>query len=231
MSEETLFAPPVETTPVDANAQTQPPTLPEEVMALVGTGKKYATVDDALKSVPHAQQHIARLELEMQELRDKASQAKAIDEVYEALMSRQATEGDATATPAVFDEKVLDTMLERKLTEQKQVEARKQNAQSVRDSLTNKFGDKASEVFRKKAEELGLNEKFLTDLASTSPKAALELFGANLKEKPSTSAPSGTINLQALNLQQQPVTQKPVMGGASNSDIVSAWRAARPQTT
>lgn len=228
MTDTTLFADAPATTDAPAQAQTQPPSLPEELTALVGTGKKYATVDEALKSVPHAQAHIARLEEEAQQLRERAAQARAIDEVYEALTSRQAGEQQATAQAPLVDEKFIDAVLERKLEEQRRSEERKANLGKVREALTSKYGDTAADVFKKKAEALGINEAFLTDLAAKSPVAALELFGANAKERATTAVPSGTINPQALAQNQQAVASKPVMAGASTSDLLNAWRAAKP---
>ena len=228
MSEENLFAEATATPEAAAAPQTQQPSLPEEVMALVGTGKKYATVEDALKSVPHAQTHIARLEQEMQSLRERAAQAKAIDDVYEALTSRQQGEQQVTASAPIVDERFIDAVLERKLEEQKRAEEKRVNLSKVRESLTTKYGEKAAEVFKKKAEELGINESFLTDLAAKSPAAALELFGANAKEKVATAVPSGSINPQAFVQNQQPAPPKPVMAGASTSDLLSAWRAVSP---
>lgn len=228
MSDETLFAEATATPEAAAAPQTQQPSLPEEVMALVGTGKKYATVEDALKSVPHAQTHIARLEQEMQELRERAAQAKAIDDVYEALTSRQQGEQQVTASAPIVDERFIDAVLERKLEEQKRAEEKRVNLSKVRESLTTKYGEKAAEVFKKKAEELGINESFLTDLAAKSPVAALELFGANAKEKVATSVPSGSINPQAFVQNQQPAPPKAVMAGASTSDLLNAWRAVNP---
>jgi len=228
MSDETLFAEATATPEAAAAPQTQQPSLPEEVMALVGTGKKYATVEDALKSVPHAQTHIARLEQEMQELRERAAQAKAIDDVYEALTSRQQGEQQVTASAPIVDERFIDAVLERKLEEQKRAEEKRVNLSKVRESLTTKYGEKAAEVFKKKAEELGINESFLTDLAAKSPVAALELFGANAKEKVATAVPSGSINPQAFVQNQQPAPPKAVMAGASTSDLLNAWRAVNP---
>ena len=228
MSEENLFAETTATPEVAAAPQTQQPSLPEEVMALVGTGKKYATVEDALKSVPHAQTHIARLEQEMQSLRERAAQAKAIDDVYEALTSRQQGEQQVTASAPIVDERFIDAVLERKLEEQKRAEEKRVNLNKVKESLTTKYGEKAAEVFKKKAEELGINEGFLTDLAAKSPAAALELFGANAKEKVATSVPSGSINPQAFVQNQQPAPPKAVMAGASTSDLLNAWRAVNP---
>ena len=228
MSEENLFAEATATPEAAAAPQTQQPSLPEEVMALVGTGKKYATVEDALKSVPHAQTHIARLEQEMQSLRERAAQAKAIDDVYEALTSRQQGEQQVTASAPIVDERFIDAVLERKLEEQKRAEEKRVNLSKVRESLTTKYGEKAAEVFKKKAEELGINESFLTDLAAKSPVAALELFGANAKEKVATAVPSGSINPQAFVQNQQPAPPKAVMAGASTSDLLNAWRAVNP---
>lgn len=228
MSEENLFAEATATTETPAAPQTQQPSLPEEVLALVGTGKKYATAEEALKSVPHAQAHIARLEQEMQELRERAAQAKAIDDVYEALTARQQSETMATTIPPVVDERFIDAVLERKLEEQKRAEEKRANLSKVKETLTAKFGEKAPEVFKKKAEELGINEGFLTDLAAKSPVAALELFGANAKEKVATAVPSGSINPQAFVQNQQPAPPKAVMAGASTSDLLSAWRAVNP---
>jgi predicted nucleic acid-binding Zn-ribbon protein len=228
MSDENLFAEVTPTSEATAAPQTQQPSLPEEVMALVGTGKKYATPEDALRSVPHAQAHIARLEQEMQELRERAAQAKAIDDVYEALVSRQQGEQVATAQAPIVDERFIDAVLERKLEEQKRVEEKRANLSKVRESLTAKFGEKAPEAFKKKAEELGINEGFLTDLAAKSPAAALELFGANAKEKVTTAVPSGSINPQAFVQNQQPAPPKAVMAGASTSDLLNAWRAVNP---
>lgn len=228
MSDENLFAEVKPTSETTAAPQTQQPSLPEEVMALVGTGKKYATPEDALRSVPHAQAHIARLETEMQELRERATQAKAIDDVYEALVSRQQSEPMTTTIAPVVDERFIDAVLERKLEEQKRAEEKRVNLGKVKDTLTAKFGDKAPEVFKKKAEELGINEGFLTDLAAKSPVAALELFGANAKEKVASAVPSGSINPQAFVQNQQPAPPKAVMAGASTSDLLNAWRAVNP---
>ena len=228
MSEENLFAEGTATPEPTASPQTQQPSLPEDVMALVGAGKKYATPEDALKSVPHAQAHIARLETEMQELRERAAQARAIDDVYEALTSRQQGEPPATATAPVVDERFIDAVLERKLEEQKRAEEKRVNLSKVKDTLVAKFGDKAPDVFKKKAEDLGINESFLTDLAAKSPVAALELFGANAKEKVATAVSSGSINSQALVQNQPPAIPKAVMAGASTSDLLSAWRAVNP---
>lgn len=233
MTDTTLFPEAGTTTPNQEPATTPAaPVLPDEVASLVGVGKKYNSVEDALKALPHAQAHIARIEEENKALREKAAQARALEEVYEALTSRPLA-GEATPPiTQVFDENMLDTVLERKLLEKQAQELRSNNLSTVRDSLTEKFGEKASEVFGNKAKELGVNESFLTDVAAKSPKAALELFGLVKKDTPpTTAAPVGSINTQALAGTKPAPVPKAVMAGAKTEDILAAWRAVSPTNT
>ena len=51
------------------DTQAKPFEIPTEAQALVGEGKKYASAEEALRSVPHAQQHIKTLEEEMAQLK------------------------------------------------------------------------------------------------------------------------------------------------------------------
>lgn len=227
MSDTTLFSTETATTETVAVQSPTVPSIPAEVAELVGEGKKYKSVDDALKALPHAQSHIARLEQEAKELREKAAQARAIEDVYEALQSRQSADPVTAVAPA-FDERTLDVVLERKLQEKKAMEVKQANMNEVKQALTDKFGDKAPETFRKKAEELGVNETFLTDLIAASSKAGLELFGLVRKDAPASAAPAGGINTQAIMQNQQPVKPKAIMGGATTSDMIQAWRASNP---
>lgn len=227
MSDTTLFSTETATPEPVAVQSLAVPSIPAEVAELVGEGKKYKSVDDALKALPHAQSHIARLEQEAKELREKAAQARAIEDVYEALQSRQSADPVTAAVPA-FDERTLDVVLERKLQEKQAMAVKQANMNEVKQALTDKFGDKASETFRKKAEELGVNEVFLTDLIAASSKAGLELFGLVRKDAPASAAPAGGINTQAIMQNQQPVKPKAIMGGATTSDMIQAWRASNP---
>lgn len=70
MSEQTIFNGEVDQTPPVVTSP-PPPVVPTELQELVGQGKKYATLDDAIKSVPHAQTHIAKLEQEAAQLREE----------------------------------------------------------------------------------------------------------------------------------------------------------------
>ena len=63
--------------------ETQQNAIPTELAEFVGEGKKYQTVEDALKSIPHAQSHIQKLEEEMKQAREELAKRKAAEELLE----------------------------------------------------------------------------------------------------------------------------------------------------
>ena len=203
------------------------PELPDPLKELVGEGKKYASVDKALESIPHAQKHIEQLENELKELRDKVGKATATEEVYKTVQELLA-QNKATPNSPALDEAQIAALLDRKLTERESQAIAKRNVESVKNALESKFGDKAKEVYNKKAEELGVPVSFLNDVVAKSPNAAFELFGLKNGSAPAPTPTKGGVNTEAF---KQPASQprKSVMGGATTSDMVAAWRASKPE--
>jgi hypothetical protein len=71
----------------------------------------------------------------------------------------------------------------------------------------------------------------MDNLVKTSPVAALKLLGVEAAPKPPVTYQSG-VNTEALGFRPQPpVERKSVMHGADTSQILGAWRAARPSDT
>lgn len=201
--------------------------LPDELAGLIGEGKKYATVEAALKSVPHAQKHIEQLEREMKELREKAEKAAALDDVYKTVQDMLAQGGKPPA--GGLAETDIDVLLDRKLQAREAQQRAKENTALVKNVLVEQFGERAADVYKEKAAALGIGVEFLNDLCGKSPKAALELLGVKSQAKPTgATPPTGSINSAALDLTKQPPKPKPVMGGASTSEVLAAWRAAKP---
>src|SRR5690606_35996662 len=83
--------------------------IPDEVLEFVGPGKKYATLADALKSVPNAQKHIQTLEDEMKQLRADKGSALSQEEVYAAVQDYLKQNGGQAG--AGLDEKAVDGLL------------------------------------------------------------------------------------------------------------------------
>lgn len=210
----------------------QSPQVPEELQELVGEGKKYKTMEDALRSIPHAQNHIKTLEEKMQELEQEVQRRRAAEEVLEEVRKQGQEQPGATtseANPAGEEDvqSLVRQTLERELTQREQAALVRQNQQQVVSSLSEKYGDKAEEVYVQKAQELGVPVSFLDDVAAKSPNAVLAYFGGSQQRTPAKT--SSSLNTEQVARQQPQAKRKNVMFGASSSDIMDAWNSAKPQ--
>lgn len=199
--------------------------LPDEALELIGEGKKYGSVEAALKALPHAQKHIATLEAEAQALREQLAKEKALAESMTALNGQPAAK---PATPA-FTPADIDAVIDRRLqatAEKQQAEA---NVAEFKAAMAAKFGDKASEVWTAKAKEIGVSTDFLTQLVSKSAVAGKELFGLKETAKPTPPTSGSTVNTGVLSNAQPATAPKPVMGGVKTADLVAAWKHAGDQ--
>jgi chaperonin cofactor prefoldin len=227
MTDSTIFddkaqTPPVGTPPI------QTPQLPDEVAALIGEGKKYATLADALKSIPHAQSHIATLEAENRAAKERLEKAKAADEVYETVKEMLA-QGKTSPSDKQLVLPDMEELLDRKLAAREQAQKAKENTELVKQTLVTQFGDSASEVYKQKAAALGIGVEFLNDLCAKSPAAAFELLGVKPSRTTAPTTSKGTVNTALLDASKNPPAPKTVMGGASTTEVKAAWRAAAPK--
>lgn len=199
--------------------------LPDEALDLIGEGKKYGSVEAALKALPHAQKHIATLEAEAQALREQLAKEKALAESMTAL------NGQRPATPATptFAEADIDSVIDRKLKQTAERQLAEANVAEFKAAMAAKFGDKASEVWATKAKEIGVSTDFLTQLVSKSAVAGKELFGLKETARPIPPTSGSTVNTGALSNAQPAAAPKPVMGGVKTADLVNAWRTAKEQ--
>jgi len=230
---EPVVAAPVEpVAPVQA-AEVQDPVpvapafqLPESVKNLVGEGMKYATPEDALNALPHAQSHIENLEQEMANLREDLSKRIAVEDVLKEI--NKTTPESVTAPQLTPDQ--LDELIDNRLSTKEAQAVAQSNTAEVVSKLSEVFGDsdKANEVYKQKAADIGVSVDYLNELTSKSPKAVFELFGI----KPTNVSPAkinSNINSEAV-FNQAPAPQAPksVMGRSTHKDDISAWQAAAP---
>lgn len=203
------------------------PLLPESVQELVGEGKKYSSADEALRSIPHAQSHIEKLEDEMANLRETIARNKSAEEVLEAINK---TPSEPVTEPQ-FSQEQLDALIDNRITAKTETEFKAQNTQAVVDRFVEEYGDpdKAHEAWVQKSKDLGLNETYLNDLSAKSPKAVYELFGLKPKQ-PTPPKRVTNINSEAF-INQAPATpdKRPsIMSGSTNAQDIAAWKAAAP---
>lgn len=223
MSEETVFA---SATPEAAGVAPSISSVPTEAAEFVGEGKKYASVEDALKSVPHAQKHIQTLEQELAQARDELSKRRTAEELLSELKS-SIPSGEQTTRPVEFDASKVNDIVTQALEQREGQREAKKNVDTVISSFKDKFGDGAEQVFIELAKESGLSIPMLNRLAATSPTAVLKLAG--IESKPSITNPStnGSVNTQALNKNVNDSTKSArVPRGASTKDLVAAWHVA-----
>jgi len=193
-SEGTTAAADPQVTPVPVTSTAPTLAIPPEVAELIGEGKKYATIEAALKSIPHAQTHISRLEQETADLRARHVD---VDEVL-ANMGKGSSQVDTTST---IDENTVADRVIAKLSAKEQETVKATNLTLASDKLAQKAGsiDAAAILIVEKARELGLHPTDLQRLAEKSPTAFLAYFNETLpKTTDKMPLSTGGINTEAL---------------------------------
>ena len=170
-----VVAPPVQPQVIpDTSGQTIYEDLVGRVTNSDGT-RKYASVSDALNSIPHAQTHIADQASKIAALELELSNRQTVETQLQQ-MQQQPTTPTEQATPVPSESELAD-MVSSVLAKQKAEDTSTANAKIVTERLTQAYGDKAQEFFNAKAGELGVSADFLNDLAHKSPEALFRTLG------------------------------------------------------
>lgn len=218
--------PPEQVTPPVVTPTT--PVIPQELADIVGAGKKYSTVEEALKSVPHAQKHIVSLETELAQIKAELEKRKTteelLNEIKTAGTSQVSTNTSTGVTPETVTQLVAQTIKQREI--QKEEEA---NTNKVISVFKTKFGEHAEATYIKIAEESGISIKSLNLLAATSPSAVFKLAGLDEKTTMNTGIqkPTSSVNTQALdnNTNNDNLSSR-VGKNTSTKNLLTAWKIA-----
>lgn len=174
-------------------------TLPDGVEELIGEGKKYKSLEDALKSIPHAQTHISSLEREMAELREDLAKRLSAEEVLKKIQERDKAPEKENTTPTL-DTDTLKNLVKDTYKEMTAEEKARANVLKVDGKMKEVYGDKAREIIATKAEELGVTVDFLASTAATSPQGFFKLVGLeDKKAAPTNTERHGSVNTETLN--------------------------------
>lgn len=174
---------------------------------LVGEGKKFATVEDALKGKVEADRTIADRNRELAEMREEMNRLREQSEI----LRRQVTtsrEPAAIDTPRDADRPVEDrsneidlaTRIREELRQAQEEDQKRLNIGAVASKLVEVYGteDKANEVVKAKAAELGVSVEFLQDVAAKSPKAFFSQIGLTDSTPATATATRSDVNAAAL---------------------------------
>ena len=241
---ETIFkdtsgnAPAPTVTPVVAQPDPTPATfsIPDTVTEFVGEGKKYASPEEALSSIPHAQTHINRLEEESKTkdeelaiLREQVAKSTALDDVLDSIKSNQDNSGIPPQNE--LDETKVTSLVDSALQRNEAQKVAKGNVNSVVSKGIEVFGDKADEVYHKVAKDNGLSVDQLNKLSATSPQAVMKLMGIGDKISPMPIKSEGSVNTDAFNQNNsEPSESSNIMGktGLTTAEMVEGFRRAKP---
>jgi hypothetical protein len=153
-----------------------------------------------------AQEYIQSIERKNQELLEDLTKSKTREEVLEELRKqnvqptgRETHTQDSTSTgdgntsqTSVED---IKSMIVETLTERERSNTAAQNLREADAKLSEKFGTDAASVVDAKAKELGLSKERLTEIASESPTAFLNLIGEPPQAE-GNRTPASTVNTQ-----------------------------------
>lgn len=203
----------------------KPFVIPTEAQDLIGDGKKYNSVDSALKSIPHAQTHIKTLEDENKALKDELLKRKTAEEVLNEFKATS-YQSQQTEQPsgANVDPEALASIVEHVLEKKTQQTQAVSNASIVTGKFTEMYGDKAEAMYNKLAKDNGLSVYQLNQLALTSPAVVLNLAGVS--NKPVIGKTTSDVNIQSQNQQNQFDTKVPGQG-ATTKQLMNAFANAR----
>ena len=187
--------------------------------------QKYADVATALGSIPHAQSRIDELSGEVAKLQEELQKRQGMEDMIEHMKSSSS----APESPSVssgLDEQAVTSILQQQLAQMEQAKAREANAATVRQAFEGKYGEKANDVFKSKAAELGVTEAQFTELAFTAPKLVMSHFDGMKAKDPQ---PLGGQGINTSTIKPSAPEYKAVMRGASIKDVVEQFKAHKPQ--
>lgn len=211
---------------VNSEVVVQQPVVPQELVELVGEGKKYATVEQALKSVPHAQKHIQTLEEELNNAKAELEKRKTAEALVEEIKNQGFPKSETTPPTEGLSADSIAGIVKSQLTQLEVERKAKENTSQVISAFKAKYGDKAEEMYVKVAEESGIPVNALNHLAASSPSAVFKLAGVDTPAKTVTK-PTSSVNTEALQLNQPPQELSArVKQGATTKDLTNAWRIA-----
>lgn len=192
--------------------------------------QKYDSVPKALEGLAHAQAFIPQLktelqakEAELEALKQKLEGTASMEDIVARLTAqKQEPKEEQAATPAqeptgALDEKAVLELVQRYQQQSEAQKAADNNVKQVTDSLTAKFGEKTQDAIQSKATELGVTTDYIKELAKTSPKMVLSLFGTTAKV-PAPTTNSIKTSLDVPNPEPLERPSKSLLSGATSKE-------------
>ena len=200
---------------------------------------KYETVDKALEALRETQTYIPELQKENGTLKEELALLKAkvesqnsVEDLVNRIANNQGSQqSPEPQQPAGLDEQAIRNLVQSQLESVKSQQSKEDNLNSVVSNLSNKFGDKATDMVSAKAKELGTTPEQLKNLSMENPALVLSLFNSqNATINPTTGNTITILNEDKVT----PALPKPekslLQGGTSSKDLKDHWENSKKYT-
>ena len=176
---------------------------------LVGEGKKFQSVEALAKGKLEADRHIAEITQTMAELREEVAKQDYAKDLLAKLQSKGAdssTANFATDTNAgnsangntTQNASDIETLVEQAILKKEQSRSVEHNIAVANEAIVAQYGEKAAEVVKVKAQELGISVERLKEIAAESPTAFLQLVGGTMKKVDTGVLPKSSVRTEGL---------------------------------
>lgn len=195
--------------------------------------QKYNSIEDAISSIPHAQQHISKLEQELAQLKAErearereAVKAQTLEDTFKPAEKEEAPVAQQALNPSQISE-LVNQALETRTRAQKEAD----NVKQVTETLIARFGDAEAtkKVVQQKAAELGVPPAWFMEQAKVSPAVALQLFGVAHQGASAPSKSTGTVNTTGLPTNPQTTRGKNPLLSGSQKDMDAEYNRLKAE--
>lgn len=193
----------------DQGTQAQPQTQTGWLDKVVAEkGEQFRDPEQLAKSVFNANMHIKQLEEENARYKEEQVRSEYSKQLLEELRKQQPASGEPTrlehtnaggtpeATPQNGPEDI-KKLVDEAIANREHTRTREQNLAKADEEMRKLFGDQAEAELTKRASELGVDKKYLADVAATSPTAFLRMLGEVPKVQ-ANSTPTSSVNTASL---------------------------------
>lgn len=179
---------------------------------LIGEGKKYKDLSAAAKALIEKDRFIERLKAENAEARGALRGEAKMDEFLEKLRAAQNSgtastsanqQGEPSTNQNYTNNETSKSLtvdeVQKLLEERDRAAAEQRNLNESIQRAKDAFGANYKVVMTQKAEELGMSQEYLLNLAKTQPKAFAKLVEADVAPQGRPNAPTTSVNTASMN--------------------------------
>lgn len=191
------------TTPTEQNDQQ---TQANYIEQLVGEGKKFKDVESLAKGKLEADRHISEITQTLAELREEVAKQDYAKDLLAKLQNKGTESGTVNSamddntgnsdTGNTNQNASIEALVEQAITKKEQTRTLEQNIAIANEAVVAQFGDRASEVVKAKAVELGMSVERLKEMAAESPTAFLQLIGVNATKRTDSVTPKSSVRTE-----------------------------------